>query len=160
MDQRMAWSGAGGVIAATSGTNAVAWAIGAASANSPLPSWPAFMFGIAALVGVYLLVAALGRLWPLNRLSMTPAEVLDEHIRSGRQARRDALELDEEPAARILGRWESTTLDALDRNYPLVAERFLGARGDDENLSGQALVVNTIATKVGVLESARESQTE
>jgi hypothetical protein len=159
MDQRTAWSGAGGVIAATSGTSAVAWAVGATAERSPLPAWPAIMFGVVALAGLYLVVAGLIRLWPLNRLSLTPAEVLDDEIRAGRQARRNALELDEAPAAAILARWEGRALRALDRSYPLVAESFMLKRGDDQNLSGHALVVNTIAAKLRILEHARERHT-
>jgi hypothetical protein len=156
MDQRTAWSGAGGVIAATSGTNAVAWAVGATAPNSPLPLWPAIMLFAVAAAGVYLLIAALARLWPLGSLGVTPAEVLDRHIRTGRQARRDALELDEPDAQQILDRWQRRVLSDLDQHYPLPAESFQLERGDDQNLSGQALVISTIAYKLRVLEIQRE----
>jgi hypothetical protein len=70
-----------------SGTNTVAWAVGATAADSSLPTWPAYVFGVMALAALYVLGASLGRVWPFHRLALAPAELLDDCIRRGRDAR-------------------------------------------------------------------------
>jgi hypothetical protein len=87
MDRRLAWSAAGGTVAAMTGTNAVAWAVGSTAAKSTLPLWPVFIFGAMTVLALYVLGAALARWWPFHRLALAPAELLDDCIRRGRDAR-------------------------------------------------------------------------
>src|ERR1039458_2611162 len=86
MDNRTAWSAAGGVVTAVCGTNAVAWASAASASKLGLPSWPAIAFGAIAVIGVYGTIAPLARIWPFRALR-APKEVLDEQIRLAREAR-------------------------------------------------------------------------
>jgi hypothetical protein len=87
MDLRIAWSSAGGVVGALTATNAVAWAVGAGSADSPLPWWPAIVFAVLAALGLATMVTALLRVWPFDSLGRSATEVLDGCIRQGREAR-------------------------------------------------------------------------
>jgi hypothetical protein len=158
MDQRTAWSAAGGVVTATCGTNAAAWAVGALATKSPLPAWPAIVFGTIALIGVYITVAALAGWWPLARVSMGPAEVLDDCIRRGRDVRERIVHdaFDDWQAARMAAEWTLRTANLLHERYPAVADGFLLVSGDKDRLSGQALVINTLAVKIDVLAKARQ----
>ena len=142
---------------ATCGTNAAAWAVGAAAAESHLPAWPAYAFGGLALLGVYVTAASLARLWPFHRLAMEPAELLDDCIRRGRDARaRITYEgLDTWRAAREAAEWTLRTANLLHDHYPAVADEFLLASGDEQQFSGQALAIRTLAVKIAVLSEAR-----
>src|SRR5580700_1682903 len=115
MDSRLAWSAAGGTVAAMSGTNAVAWAVGATAASSSLPVWPAYIFGAMTLVGLYVLGAALARKWPFHRLALAPAELLDDCIRQGRDAREDIIQADlnEWEVAGVAAAWTLRTANLL-----------------------------------------------
>jgi hypothetical protein len=153
---RAAWSAAGGIVTAVCGTNAVAWAVGAGAAHSPLPVWPAYTFGSLAVGGCYLIVAPLARLWPFHRL-VAPAELLDDCLRLGREARERIIreQLDSWGVARVAGTWQLRTMNRLDRHLPHLADAFMLASGNEENFSGQALVINTLNAKMGVLIEAR-----
>lgn len=120
MDRRAAWVGLGGVVIATCGTNAAAWAVGAATAGSHLPLWPAYMFGALALGGVYITASALAGWWPLHRLSMAPAELLDNCIRQGMAVRERVVyqELDSWQAASEAAEWTLYTSNRLHEHYP------------------------------------------
>jgi hypothetical protein len=141
-----------------SGTNAVAWAVGAATANSSLPSWPGYVFGAMALVGLYVLGASLGRAWPFHRLVVPPAEMLDDCIRRGREARENIVGEGTDPlqAARKASLWTLRTSILLHEYFPALADEFLLAAGDEEHFSGQALAVRTLAVKLDVLAKARK----
>jgi hypothetical protein len=158
MDDRAAWSAAGCVVAATCGTNAGAWAVAASSAGAHLPGWPAVVFGVMATAGLVAAVLSLLRFWPFHGLAIAPADLLDDCIRRGRAARDKIVRggLDEWEAAREAGVWTLFTSNRLEKHHPAIADRFLLVSGDDENLSGQALIVNTIAAKLALLSSARE----
>lgn len=148
-------------MAALTGTNAVAWAVGSTAANSTLPLWPAFIFGAMTLLALYVLGAALARLWPFHRLALAPAELLDGCIRSGRDARERLIRdsLDSWAAARVAAEWTLRTANLLDQHYPALADEFILATGEDETFSGQALAVRTLAVKLNVLAQARKGLT-
>jgi hypothetical protein len=159
MDQRTAWSAAGGVVTATCGTNAAAWAVGAASSGSPLPSWPAFIFGAIALVGLYVTFAAILRIWPLHRLRVSSAELLDGCIRHGREARSELVygkQLDAMAMSGIAAEFYLATANRLDYEFPAIADEFTLAAGDQSKASGQVLLINTINEKLRVLIEARK----
>jgi len=107
-----------------SGTNAVAWAVGATAANSSLPAWPAYVFGVMTLVALYMLGAALGRAWPFHRLRLAPAELLDDCIRRGRDARARIIHerLDSWEAAREAADWTLRTANLLHEQFPAIAD--------------------------------------
>lgn len=144
-----------------SGTNAVAWAVGASTPHSSLPSWPAYAFGVMTLAALYVLGAALTRIWPFHRLALTPAELLDDCIRGGLDTRAqvmhgrlDGWEVEGEAAA-----WTLRTAKLLHEQFPAVVDEFLAATGDEQQLSGQALTVQTLAVKLAVLAAARRELT-
>jgi hypothetical protein len=155
---RSAWSTAGGVVTATCGTNAAAWAVGATAVGSHLPVWPAYAFGGMALCGVYVTIATLARWWPFHRLAMAPAELLDDCIRRGRDARARIIyeKLNEWQTASVAAKWTLRTTNLLHDHYPAVADEFLLASGEREQFSGQALVIRTLAVKIDVLARARQ----
>lgn len=143
-------------MAAVSGTNTVALAIAAASAHSGIPPWPAYIFGVITLCGIYVIAAPLVRWWPFTAPGSV-ADLLDERVRAGRDAREriifqpmESLEAEGEAA-----RWILRTANLLHDYYPAIADRFLLASGDDASFSGQALVIQTINAKLAVLTDAR-----
>ena len=141
-----------------SGTNAVAWAVGATTANTSLPLWPGYVFGAMALVGLYVLGASLGRKWPFHRLVVAPAEMLDDCIRRGREARENIVgeRMDSVMAARKASLWTLMTSVLLHEHFPALADEFMLAAGDEQHFSGQALTVQTLAVKLDVLSQARK----
>jgi hypothetical protein len=161
VDRRLAWSAAGGTVAAISGTNAVAWAVGTSATNSSLPSWPAYVFGVMTLAALYVLGAALARIWPFHRLALAPAELLDDCIRGGRDARARIMHerLDDWEVAGEAAAWTLRTANLLHAQFPAVADEFLAATGNEEQLSGHALTVQTLAVKLAVLAAARRELT-
>jgi hypothetical protein len=159
VQSRAAWSATGGgVIASVSGANTAALAIAAASAHSGVPVLLAFIFGAVALCGVYLLVSPLLRWWPFSGPSSV-AELLDERIKAGRETRDRITFQPFGPleAAGEASRWILRTANLLDEFYPAIADRLLLASGSSDAFSGQALVIQTINAKLGVLTKARES---
>ncbi len=143
---------------ATSGTNAAAWAVGAAATDSHLPSWPAYAFGALALVGAYITIAALLRIWPLRGLRVSSAELLDGCIRHGREARAELVYsgLDTMEMSHIAAEFYLTTANRLDAEFPAIADEFVLAAGDQSQFNGQALLINTINKKMQVLIEARK----
>jgi len=158
VNNRAAWSAAGGVVVVVSVPTAAAWAVGASTANSPLPGWPVYVLGFIGLCGLYVVFAPLSRLWPFRRLALAPAELLDECIRLGRDVRARITydDLDEWECAREAGTWTLETANRLHDGFPASADEFLLASGDANHLSGQALVINTLNTKMAVLKEARQ----
>ena len=157
MDQRAALSTASGVVATVCGTNAAAWAVGAAGTESHLPAWPAYIFGAMAIIGVFVAVTAGMRVWPFHWLTVSQEELLDDCIRRGRDARARIIYegLDSFDAADEAAEWMLYTSNRLDRHIPALADHFLQAEGDQERLSGQALIVNSVAAKIKVLAAFR-----
>lgn len=157
MDQRQAWSAAGGIVAVLAGTNAVAWAVGTSAPASPLPVWPAIAFAFMAVLGVYVLLSALVRWRPFNRLSLPPGEILDACIREGREAREEIVHnsMDTWKSARVAGEWTLRTSNALHEGFPAIVDRFLLASGNPDAFSGQALHIQTINAKIDVLTGTR-----
>jgi hypothetical protein len=142
---------------AMAGTNAVAWAVGAAATHSPLPAWPAYAFGVLAVGGLYCLVASLARRWPFGRVQSV-AELLDDYIRRGRDAR-DRItfeELGPLEAAHVVAEWVWRTANGLHEWFPAIADEFLLAAGDDQTLYGPALQSQTVNAKMAVLAKARK----
>ena len=158
VDRRAAWGTVGVAVIATCGANAAAWAIGAAAQESHLASWPAYVFGGIALCALYLTIATLCKWWPFNRLVMAPAELLDDCIRRGRDARERIIyeQLEDWEAAREAAAWTLRTANLLHEHYPAVADEFLLATGEEQHFSGQALAVRTLAVKIDVLANARK----
>jgi hypothetical protein len=156
MENRSAWSAAGAAVAAISGTNAVAWASAASPSGSALPLWPAFAFGAIALVGIFGTIAPLARIWPFHALR-SPAEILDEQMRLGHDARERLvrLGLSEKEARLEYVRWFIRTGTLLERYVPAIADEFTLASADETRFSGQVLVVQLINAKLGVLKAAR-----
>jgi hypothetical protein len=138
------------------GTNAVAWAIGAATPNTHLPIWPAVLLGAVALAGAIVLVTALLRVWPFRYLAIAPAQALDDCIRRGRDARARITydELDVWQVAREAATWDLYTANRLHRHYPAIADRFRLASGDEKHSSVQA-AISTLDAKLAVLSEAR-----
>jgi hypothetical protein len=157
MDQRVALSTAGGVIATVCGTNAAAWAVGATASGSHLPGWPAYAFGLMAIIGLVIAVTAGLRIWPFHWLAVAPAELLDDCIRRGRDTRARIVyeKLDSFEAANAAAEWTLYTSNRLDRHIPALADHFTQAGGDDDTLSSQALTINTVAEKLRVLAAFR-----
>jgi hypothetical protein len=58
-DDRTAWSAVGGVVLVLFGGGAVAWWLAAEDQASGIPRWPAYVFLILALGGLYVLIAPL-----------------------------------------------------------------------------------------------------
>lgn len=156
MDERAAWSAAGWAIFAFAGTTAIGWLLGASPADSPLPQWPAIVFGVFALAGVYLGLAPLLRVRPFQGPRSVP-ELLDNAIREGREAReRVTLEkLSPLDAAAVAAEWTLQVGHQLHRRYPAIADEFVLAAGDQSAFSGQALLIQTINAKMAVLTKAR-----
>lgn len=158
MDQRVAWSTAGGVVLTTSATNAVGWAIAAAAPGSHLSLVPVYVFSVMALLGLYMTFAGLLGFWPLNRLGVSPADLLDDCIRAGIDARARIVykELDDYGAATAAAAWFLDTANRLDKEFPAVSDEFRLAAGDETVYSGQALIISTLAMKIKVLSDARK----
>ena len=158
MDNRGAWSTAGGVVALVGVPAAAGWAVGASAEHSPLPVWPTYVLGFIGLCGLYVVFAPLLRLWPFRKLALPPAELLDECIRLGRDTRERVIYngLDEWECAREAATWTLQTANRLHAGFPASADEFLLASGDADNFSGQALLVNTLNTKMAVLKEARQ----
>jgi hypothetical protein len=156
MDDRAAWSAAGWAIFAFAGTNAIGWLAGASAAHSPLPHWPAIIFGAFALGGFYLALAPLLRLSPFEGPRSVP-EVLDNAIRAGREARERLVEeqLTGFDAAAVAAEWTLRVGNQLHRSFPAIADEFVLAAGDQNAFSGQALLIQTINAKMAVLAKAR-----
>jgi hypothetical protein len=110
-----------------------------------------------AIVGLVVAVTAGLRVWPFHWLAVTPAELLDDCIRRGRDTRARIVyeELDSFEAANAAAEWTLYTSNRLDRHIPALADHFTQARGDDGALSGQALTINTVAEKLRVLAAFR-----
>lgn len=132
--------------------------MGAAGKDSSLPPWPAYVFGLMTLAALYVLGASLGRKWPFHHLALPPAELLDDCIRRGRDARARIIHerLDDWEAAREAAGWTLRTANLLHEQFPAIADEFLLATGDEEQFSGQALAVRTLAVKLAVLAAARK----
>jgi hypothetical protein len=137
---------------------AAGWAVGASTAHSPLPMWPAYLLGVVGLGGFYVLFAPLVRLRPFRNLVVGPAALLDECIRLGRETRDHIIYngLDEWEWAREAATWTLQTANGLHDGFPACADEFLLASGDAANFSGQALVINTLNAKMSVLKEARK----
>jgi hypothetical protein len=128
-------------VAAMTGTNAVAWTVDSTAAKSTLPLWPAFIFGAMTLLALYVLGAALARWWPFHRLALAPAELLDDCIRRGRDARECIVRerLDCWQAAREAAAWTLRAANLLHEQFHAIADEFLLTTGEEEHHSGQAL---------------------
>jgi hypothetical protein len=160
VDNRGAWSTAGGVLFGASLGSAVTLAVAAAPARSGVASWPAYVFGGIALLGLYLLVAPLARSWPFARPG-SAAEVIDRCIRAGREAR-ERITYERLAPLRAAGEaaeWTLRTANLLHDYYPAAADRFVLASGDESSFSGQALLIQTINAKLTVLTDARTGLT-
>jgi hypothetical protein len=157
VDQRAAWGTAGGVVTATTGTNAAAWAVGATASGSHLPLWPAYVFGAMAVVGLYVVVAVLLGWWPLNRLPLAPAELLDDCIRSGQTVReRITYEaMDNWGATRLAVAWCLGVGVRLRAHFPALADEFQSAAPPDP-VSTKESLVPYLNTKISVLAEARK----
>jgi hypothetical protein len=94
--------------------------VGASAENSTLPAWPAYVFGVMTLAALYVLGAALARQWPFHRLALAPAELLDDCIRRGRDARARIIyeRLDDWEAAREAATWTLRTANLLHEQFP------------------------------------------
>jgi hypothetical protein len=156
MDERAAWSTAGWAIFAFAGTNAIGWLVGASPAHSPLPHWPAIVFGAFALAALYLAIAPLLRLRPFQGPRSVP-EMLDTAIREGREARERVTYESLAPLdkAAVAAEWTLRTSNQLHRRFPAIADEFILAAGDQNHFSGQALLIQTINAKMAVLVRAR-----
>jgi hypothetical protein len=158
MDSRAAWSAAGGAVIVVSGTNAGAWAVASAPADSALPLWPAYAFGGIAICGLYAAIAPLVRIWPFSALR-SAGEVLDEHIRLGRAVRERIRheQVSDTEATIDYVRWFMRTADALDDYVPSVADQFTFARlSEEENVLGpQGRLVALVNMGLAVLAEAR-----
>jgi len=156
MDDRAGWSTAVLAIFAFAGTNAIGWLIGASTEHSPLPIWPAIVFGAFALAGAYLGLAPLVRRWPFRAPRSVP-EVLDDAIRAGRDARDRLVQerLRGFDAAGVAAEWTLRVGNQLHRRFPAIADEFVLAAGDRNAFSGQALLIQTINAKLAVLAKAR-----
>jgi hypothetical protein len=155
--ERTAWSAAGGAVAAVAGTNAATWAVAAYAAHSPLPRWPAYTFGLLAVLALYVLIASLVPLPPFGRIRSVP-ELLDEYIRDG-QDRRDRIvteSLSGMDAAAVGAEWMLVVANGLRARFPAIKDEFLLASGDEGSFSGQALLIQTINAKLRVLRDARK----
>lgn len=140
-----------------SGTNAVAWAFGATAAHSPLPVWPAYVFGALTVCGLYCVVGSLVPVWPFRRFQSV-AELLDDYIRQGRDARERITHegLESLDAAGVVAHWTLRTANGLHVRFPAIADEFLLAAGNDQAFSGQALQIQTMNAKMAVLGKARK----
>jgi hypothetical protein len=146
------------------GTNAVAWAAGAAAAESHLPFWPVYLFGGFALVGLYVLLAALLGWWPLSRLAIPVAELLDDRIRQGQEVRGriGSEDLSMFAAAALAAGWSIGTAVRLGQRYPALMDEFTQAGTmihvpidpDDHNAGNLRDYMNT---KLAVLAEARRT---
>ena len=156
LDSRAAWSGAGVAVFTVAGGAAITLAIAAASPNSGVSSFPAYIFGAVAFCGLYVLVAPLLRWWPF-RAPGSVADLLDERIRAGREARERITyhQLGWVEEANEAARWILKTANLLHARYPAIADRFLLAEGNEDSFSGQALAIQTINAKLAVLADAR-----
>jgi hypothetical protein len=154
---RAAWSTAGGVVLTVAAGAAITVGLAAAPAHSGVASWPSYVFGVVALAGLYVLVAPLAGWWPFAAPGSV-AQLLDERIRAGRDAREriiyNALKPLEE--AGEAGLWILRTANGLHEHYPAIADRFLLASGDESQFSGQALLIQNLNAKLAVLTEARQ----
>jgi hypothetical protein len=159
MDRRIAYSAAGGTIAATSGTSAVAWVVGATAANSSLPLWPAFIFSAITLIALYMLGATLARWWPFQRLALAPAELLDDCIRQGR-ALRERIHYEESDgwaATRDVTEWMLVTANLLHQHFPAIADDFLLAHPEDGTPYDESRpAIRALASRIELLARARK----
>jgi len=157
VDDRATWSAAGGVVMTVCATNAVAWLSGTAAAHSPFPTWPVYVFGAMALGGLYVMVAALTRRWPLHRLAVAPAELLDECIRRGHEVRTQLVydQLDYWAATRIVVGWVYITTMRLGQHFPAIMDEF-GAASPGVPISDHASLIGSVNAKLTVLADARK----
>jgi hypothetical protein len=139
VDNRAAWSAAGGIVTVVSAPNAVAWGVAAANSSTPLPAWPAYVFAVLALAGLYLACAPLARVWPFHRLSLAPAELLDDCIRQGIDARERIVreDLNELETTRVAAAWMFLTADHLHEGFPAIVDEYILASGDADSFSGR-----------------------
>jgi hypothetical protein len=156
VSNRAAWSAAGGVVLVCCASNAVVWIGAAAVPRSGLPGWPAAAFGVAAVAGLYGLIAPLVGLPPFRGFGSV-AELLDACIREGRDARERILRepLDDWGIARETATWTLQTANRLHESFPAIADAFLLAAGDESRFSGQALAIQRVNAKLAVLINAR-----
>jgi hypothetical protein len=120
--------------------------------------WPAYVFGAIALVGFYITFAAILRIWPLRGLRVSSAELLDNCIWHGREARAELVlgDLDATTMSDIAGQFYTETASRLASEFPAIADEFMLAAGDQSLFNGQALLINTINRKIRVLIEARK----
>jgi hypothetical protein len=64
MENRGAWSAAGGVLLTLGGGGAIAWLIAANTKGTGLTKWPVIPLAAVGLIGVYVIVAPLRHWWP------------------------------------------------------------------------------------------------
>ena len=57
--------------------------------------------------------------------------------------------------AAVAAEWTLRAANRLREHYPAIKDRFLPAAGNEENFSGQALVIQTINAKLAVPTDAR-----
>jgi hypothetical protein len=157
VENRTAWSAAGGTVMTVAAGAAITVWLAAAPAHSGVSSWPAYVFSVVALGGAYLLVAPLIRWWPF-RGPGSVADLLDERIRAGRDSRERITYQQLKPLeeARVAAEWMLRTANLLHEHYPAIADRFLLASGDEGSFSGQALLIQNINAKLAVLSEARK----
>jgi hypothetical protein len=149
------------VIAATCGTNAAAWAVGAAALDSHLPAWPAYAFGAMAALGAYVVIAALARWWPLHRLLLPPPELLDQCIREGHRAREEVRGYrGEDPIwepVQIAARWTLITSGRLENGYPALFDAFWETTAPVPITGGKSSMESVIDAKLAVLTKTRRT---
>ncbi len=142
-----------------SGTNAVAWAVGATADKSSLPLWPTFIFGGMALIALYVLGAALARRWPFHRLALAPAELLDNCIRRGRDLR-ERIHYDESDswsATQDVTEWMLTTANLLHQHFPAIADDFLLAHPEDGTPYDESRpAIRALASRIELLTRSRK----
>jgi hypothetical protein len=160
MELRAALSAAGGVVVVVAGANAGAWAAAAGAKESPLPWWPAILFCGIAVLGLLLMFAALLRWWPFRGLARSPAEVLDDCIRRGRDVRDQLIyvEIESWDASGVAGEWMLRTANLLHDHYPAILDRFLATAAPMEHEHGDwqpAPPALTVEAKLDVLSKAR-----
>ena len=81
VEKRTAWSTAWGVVGAVFGGGAIAWWVASAPKDSHLAAWPAAVFGVLGLVGLYGVFATLLGIWPFGHLASdsSPTRGLPDH---------------------------------------------------------------------------------
>lgn len=157
MDSRGAWSAIGGVLFGVCATNAVAWGVASAPADSPLPPWPVVVFAGFAVVGFYTAAAALLRRWPFGMLQST-GELLDDCIRDGRAARERITRegLADNDAIFEYSLWFLRTSNMLEARVPALADKFNRARSVDFDTPPKRHMVVLINMQLDVLTEARK----